>query len=71
MKTLCKNGLQGHKQSAQGIALGIRQCAANALEGQKHCCRGDSFAPSGRSLYLLFYPGRCPGLIAVAPLGRF
>jgi len=25
MEALCKNGLKGHKQLAQGIALGIQQ----------------------------------------------
>jgi hypothetical protein len=38
-------GRRSQKQSAQGIALGRNVDRERALKGQKHCFRGDSFAP--------------------------
>jgi len=50
---------------------GYTASVANVLKGQKHLYRGDSFALSGHTFFKRFYPGRCPELIAAAPLGRF
>ena len=35
MEALCKDGLKGHKQSAQGIALGIQQAQPTPYRGKR------------------------------------
>jgi len=71
MNTLCKNGLKGQQAISPGHRPGYTAGAANALQGQKNLFCNNAFALSGRSFFKLFYPGRCPGLTAFAPLGRF
>jgi hypothetical protein len=67
------SGIRG-RQSQQAISPGHRPGytagAANALQGQKNLLCINAFALSGRSFFKHFYPGRCPGLTAFAPLGR-
>ena len=66
MEALCKNGLRstsgrslpkerpkGAAEVSPGHRPGYTASAAYALKGQKHCCSGDSFAPSGRWLHTI------------------
>jgi len=58
-------GLKGQKLLAQGSALGCM------MQGEARPVRAKAFALSARKKqHLHKNPGRCPGLLAAAPLGR-
>ena len=61
----CSIGLKGQQLLAQGIALG------GAMHGDQRPIGAKAFALSARKFPRQHKnPGRCPGLLAVAPSGR-
>ena len=58
-------GLKGHQLQAQGSALGC------TMQGEARPARAKAFALTAREIQRPHKnPGRCPGLLAAAPLGR-
>ena len=58
-------GLKGHQLLAQGSALGC------TMQGEARPARAKAFALTARKIQRPHKnPGRCPGLLAAAPLGR-
>jgi len=69
-RLLPKGRKKGHKAISPGHRPGYTASVANALQGQKNLPCNNAFALTGRTFVQRFNPGRCPGLIAVAPSGR-